>query len=463
MREVRNTVQSGLWEPQGAASHRREHELAAISEVLDERPQLNELIFEDLRAVRETQASPRGAKGLSAAQVLRVLIVKQMFDLPYRDLSFFIFDSASLRRFCRFAVDAKPPSHSGLAGVIKALRPETLEAINRMLLEVALEKGIEDGQTVRGDCTVVETNIHHPTDSHLLWDGVRVVTRYVLQAKKIVGSTISLTDRSAEAKRLHVQIAFARRNAQRHAPYTSLIALSEEVLAQAHSQLPTVRDHQGPRRERRELQRLIDKLEHKLPLLQQVIDQTRRRVIDGETVPAPEKLVSIFEEHTDIIRKGSRDPEYGHKICLTAGEILVLDCEILEGNPADSTLAERMIDRQVEIYSRLPNQAAFDGAFASQQNLEDLKAKTVEGTKIQDVVFAKKRGLKVDEMARSVGIYRQLRNFRAGIESLISFLKRCVGLTRCTWKSFESFKSYVWSSIVTANLLAIARHKLGPA
>ncbi len=462
MREVRNTVQNGLWEPQGATDHSRERELAAISKVLDERPQISERVFEDLRAVRETKASPRGAKGLSAAQVLRVLIVKQMFDLSYRDLSFFIFDSASLRRFCRFAVDAKAPSHSGLAGVIKALRPETLEAINRLLLEVALERGIEDGQTVRGDCTVVETNIHPPTDSHLLWDGVRVVTRYMLQAMKIVGSTISFADRRAEAKRLHVQIAFAHRNTQRHEPYTSLIALSEEVLAQTQSELPALENPPGPRRERRLLQRLAEKLKPKLALFQQVIDQTRRRVLGGETVPASEKVFSLFEEHTDIIRKG-RDVKYGHKICLTAGEFLVLDCEILDGNPADSTLAERMIDRQGEIYGRLPQQAAFDGAFASVQNLEDLKAKTVGGTQLQDVVFAKKRGLKVEEMARSAGIYRQMRNFRAGIEGLISFLKRCFGLTRCTWKSLESFKSYVWSSILAANLLAIARRSLAAA
>jgi IS5 family transposase len=187
-----------------------------------------------------------------------------------------------------------------------------------------------------------------------------------------------------------------------------------------------------------------------------VINQTERRVFNEESVPAKEKVVSIFEEHTDIIVKDHRETFYGHKICLTSGRSsLITDCTILEGNPADSTLAEQMIDRHIDILGKAPKQAAYDGGFTSKANLEAIKAKGVI-----DVAFSKARTLKITEMVRSSWVYKKLRNFRAGIEGTISFLKRVFGLDRCTWRSFPSFRSYVWSSILTFNLLVIARHEL---
>lgn len=117
---------------------------------------------------------------------------------------------------------------------------------------------------------------------------------------------------------------------------------------------------------------LTQQLQHYLPLVRQVECQTRRRVFAGESVPAQEKIVSIFEEHTDIIRKDRRDTYYGHKICVTGGSSnLILDCVVLEGNPADSELTEMMLDRQEAIYGRYPLKAAFDGGFTSHANLEE--------------------------------------------------------------------------------------------
>ena len=176
----------------------------------------------------------------------------------------------------------------------------------------------------------------------------------------------------------------------------------------------------------------------------------------GEKLKPEEKLVSISEPHTDIIVKDRRDTYFGHKLALSSGASgLLTDLVVEEGNPADTTIAEKMIARQEEIYGRVHRQAAFDGGFASRSNLERIKKLGVE-----DVAFAKKRGLKVDEMARSTWVYRRLRDFRAGIEGMISFLKRCFGLGRCTWRGFASFKAYAWSSVVTANLLLMARRML---
>ena len=203
-------------------------------------------------------------------------------------------------------------------------------------------------------------------------------------------------------------------------------------------------------------QQAAAQLRHFAALGLKVISQTERRVFKGEKVPAREKILSIFEHHTDIIVKDRRETVYGHKINLTSGaSTLILDCVIEEGNPADATRAVPMIERQKEIYGRVPRQASFDGGYASKANLKDLKEFGVK-----DVAFNKKRGLEVADMAKSGWVYKQLTRFRAGIESGISFLKRCFGLVRVTWRGEESFKAYVWGSVVSVNLLILARHTL---
>ncbi|MBN2267724.1 MAG: transposase, partial [Candidatus Babeliaceae bacterium] len=151
--------------------------------------------------------------------------------------------------------------------------------------------------------------------------------------------------------------------------------------------------------------------------------------------------------------KDRRETLYGHKICLSVGRSnLVTDCIVLAGNPADVTLVEEMLNRHDQIYGRYPLKVAMDGGFASKNNLRFAKS-----NQVKDVCFAKKRGLTTDQMCRSDYVYKKLRRFRAGIESAISWLKRCFGLDRCTWKSHVSFHSYVWASIVSANLLTLAR------
>jgi IS5 family transposase len=198
---------------------------------------------------------------------------------------------------------------------------------------------------------------------------------------------------------------------------------------------------------------ICEGLNHYVGLTVHVINQTEKRVVHGESVPASQKVVSIFEPHTDVIVKDRRDTFYGHKVCLTGGRSnLIIDCLITQGNPADTSLTQEMLERQKEIYSRYPLKVAFDGGFASKENLTIAK-----NNQIKDVCFGKKRGLKVEDMCRSQWVYNRLRRFRAGIESGISFIKRCFGFARCTWKGLRSFKSYVWASIVSANLLTIAR------
>jgi IS5 family transposase len=378
-----------------------------------------------------------GARGMSGDQVLRVLLLKQMNGFSYRELEFHLADSVTYRTFCRLGALEPTPTRATLAENLKRVQAETLEAIGAVVIRYAAKTGVERGRKVRVDSTVVEANVHAPTDSRLL-----------KRAHGRFGFGL-YTDHTRRAKRRMLAIQHTGSPSKRKAAYRDLLKVAGKSVGYAQRAIEHLAGLP-------EAEKLVGELAHYTGLLEQVMDQTRRRVLDGEKVPASEKLVSLFEPHTDIIRKDRRDTLYGHKIFLTGGASgLILDCKIEAGNPADASLALPMLERQTTLYGRPPRQAALDGGFASKDNLKDAK---VLG--IADVCFQKKRGLKVSEMTRSSWVYKRLRDFRAGIEGLISFLKRAFGLDRCTWQGAESFESYVQASVLAANLLTLARHLL---
>lgn len=451
---MRKTInpQPSLREPWLELEHARE--LEAISSVLNAHPKFNELVLQDLKANSPSARHDVGCGGMSAEQVLRAALVKQMNQFSYRELAFHLADSRSYRTFCRLGLTEPAPSKSTLAANIKALTFATLEKINRELVSIAEKAAIEKGRKVRVDCTVVESNIHPPTDSELLYDCVRVLTRLMCQARELMGTVVVFGNRTRRAKRRRLGVLNAKDKHQRRHVYRDLLKVTQETYRSAQRVTKQLEQSGLTEVETRvSAERIAADLKHFLVLTEKVIDQTRRRVIDEERVPAEDKVVSIFEEHTDIIRKDRRETLYGHKVCLTGGSSsMILDCVILDGNPADSTLAETMIDRQIEIYEQAPRQVTYDGAFSSKANLEAIKGKAVE-----DVAFTKAH-FAVTDMVRSSWVYQRLRRFRCGIEGVISFLKRVFGLDRCSWRSLPSFKSYVWTSIISCNLLVMARH-----
>jgi len=450
--------QPGLREPWLELEHSRE--LEAISSVLDAHPKINELVLQELKSSSSHLPSSGrnvGCGGMSAEQVLRAAVIKQMNQFSYRELAFHLADSRSYRTFCRLGIAEPTPSKSTLAANIKALGFETLEKINRELVQVAESAGVEKGRKVRVDCTVVETNIHSPSDSGLLYDCVRVLTRLMCRARELLGPAIVFGNRTRRAKRRRLGVLSAKDKHQRRRIYRDLLKVTEETRCAARRVAKQLeKSALTEMKNRASAEGIAADLRHFVALTEKVIDQTRRRVIDEERVPSEEKVVSIFEEHTDIIRKDRRETFYGHKVCLTGGaSTMILDCMILNGNPADKTLSETMIDRQIEIYGRAPRQAVYDGAFSSKANLVAIK-----GNGVEDVAFSKAHGFTVNDMVKSSWVYQRLRRFRCGIEGVISFLKRIFGLDRCTWRSLPSFKSFVWSSIITCNLLVMARHLL---
>jgi IS5 family transposase len=432
-----------------ATDHPQAIELENISRILDANPIICDLAMQDLCEVGK-KARRSGARGMTADQVVRAAIVKQMLNFTYKELAFHIVDSNSLRRFMRIGIADKGFKKSVLNKNVKALSPQTWEAINGQLVDYADEEKIEKGREVRIDCTVVESNIHEPTDSSLLWDSVRVLTRLLDRAKEDFRLRISFQDHTRRAKRRLLGIMNSRSKKDRKSKYADLIKVTTKSIGYAQSAIEAIDKVASISHG---LVALRLDLNQYSQLAARVVDQTQRRVMLGEDVPASEKVVSLFETHTDIIVKDRRDTFFGHKICLTGGASnMIVDCLIVDGNPADSSLTVDMLDRQKVLYGRYPLKVALDGGFASKDNLNKAKEK-----QIKDVCFAKKRGLKVEDMCRSQWVYDRLRRFRAGIESGISWVKRCFGMTRCTWKGLRSFKSYVWASIVSANLLTLAR------
>lgn len=442
-----------------AADHPHAHELALMSAILDADSALVRWVRDDLLRRGAKRIDPtKGRDGMTAEQVVRALVIKQMNGYSYEELAFHLADSSCYRSFCRIGVGDRAPTKTRLQKNLKRIRAETWERVNRAVVRYADQHGIESGSKVRTDCTVVESNIHHPTDSSLLNDCVRVLVRLQSEAHELFGFVFS--DHTRRAKRRAMGILNAKSNDRRVPLYRDLLAVTEKTLRNGErvaTQLDTAKS--ADMTTIVHAMAIAQQLRHYGELTKRVINQTQRRVLCGEQVGATEKVVSIFEPHTDVIVKDRRETLYGHKICLTAGASgLITDVIVEDGNPSDSTLAVRMIRRQRDLYGRAPRQASFDGSFTSKSNLLDIKALGV-----QDVAFSKRAGIPVSDMAKSTWVYRRLRDFRAGVEGTISFMKRVFGLDRCTWSGLASFKAYVAGSVLACNLLVLARHLLSRA
>jgi len=387
-----------------------------------------------------------GREGMSAESVLRCAILKAHHNISYDKLIHFLKTHSCTILFSRLP-DGCVPSKQTLQKNVAAIKPTTFERIFQTITGRAKETGTEDGSVVRIDSTVVETNIHNPTDNSLLADSVRVMDRLLTEGSTLPGCLFCWREGRAEkrGKRLSRQIQYCRGEEDRTNLYRELVDHARDTLHRLdHFQKNVPLSV--------ELLGWAGEIEHYRPLFLKVIDQCERRVFKKEKVPASEKIVSIFEEHTDIIIKSRRGTEYGHKINLTTGVSgLLLDISIESGNPADSERLLPMLARHKLKYGSVPQQMAADGGYASRENLEQAKAMGVE-----DFGFHKRRGIRREEMTRSRRVYIRLRNFRAGIEANISRLKRVFGYTRCTWRGLEHFHAYVWLGAIVYNLNVLA-------
>lgn len=287
-------------------------ELEGISKVLDVNRQLLDIVYADLVGCRKTDT---GRTGMSAEQVLRCGILKQYRNLTYEELSFHLGDSKSFRAFARLSRGQKP-SASTLQENIKTLSEETWQALNRAILGIASEQGIEKGRTIRVDSTAVETDIHYPTDSSLLVDGVRIITRLLIQGKRLRPTpAYRYADHRRVAKKRALTILNDKRKGSRKRCYKDLLDIALQVRGYALNAMEVLEAFVSAEiMQVLEAHGLAEELERAVGILDKVMDQTRRRVIEEEKVPAAEKVVSFFECHSDIIEKGERETVFGHKI-----------------------------------------------------------------------------------------------------------------------------------------------------
>lgn len=427
--------------------HTHAQELRRMSEVLDGLPQCGALIAEELNGGRSAKA---GRLGMNGEQVLRAAILKQMMGWSYATLEFHLLDSGTYRSFCRIGLMGRVPKRATLHSNIKRVSAETLEQVNQAIVRRAERAGVESGRRVRIDSTVVDANIHHPADSNLLWDVVRVLTRLLERAQSLCPQ-IPFHNHCRRARRRQLAIGNVPTMAMRVPLYRELLKITRWTLGYAENAAVALE-----RCDTFEAEASAAQLRHFVELGRRVVDQAHRRVIAGESVAASEKLVSIFEPHTDVIVKGGRETLYGHKIFLNVGASgIVLDMLMERGNPSDSARVHTLLGRHREVCGRVPREAAFDAGFTTVANVEEARRLGV-----RNAAFAKKGSVPVLDAMRTPGAHRALQRFRAGVEGIISFAKRCFGLDRCNWRGYRSFHAYAWLSVVSSNLLLLARHML---
>lgn len=442
MREIR-VAQISIFE--NYAEHEFAEQLFNLSNTLDQWPEILTLVEKDL-IDKSNQAV--GRKGLTVENVLRCLLLKQLLQVSYKQLSFHLCDSMSYRSFARLP-DHLCPGKSALQQTIRKITPETLEAIHLLITQSLAQKHEISLNKIRIDSTVVKSNIAPPSDSQLLEDCVRVISRYLSKSRDATGIKIRFTDKRRPAKSLAFRI-FNAKKAEKQTLYPELLKLARVVLKQAdrgldktfHEALVTP-----------DSTRWRDEVQHYRGLMLKVIDQTERRVIQQETVPAEQKVVSIFEPHTDVIVKGFRDVQYGHKINLASDQRGFITCLAIEsGNPADTERFLPVVKAHEEQFGRFPDAVVCDGGYASKANVE-----AGRNLGIKHVVFNKRVGLSYQAMGVKKKTFERLRHFRAGIEGNISELKRAYGAAKAMWKKEDGFQAFVWSSVICYNLVRLSR------
>lgn len=439
-------------EIQGLTSE-MEPELAQIDKILEDQ-EIYQIVKRDL-SERYPKTCQTGRPSSPVEVILRMLVVKHVYNLSYEKTEKAVKDSLVLRRFCRVYFE-DVPDDTTLMRWAKQIKPETLKALHERVVEIAYALKVTKGRKLRTDGTVVETNIHYPTDSSLLNDGVRVLSRSLKRAGKLLGDHVKrnlLRDRSRSACKLKRQIeGLARRGAEKTKPlYQKLVSVARASVKQARTVLASLQEQavQASEQIKEQLQTFITRTEA-------VIEQTVRRVFEQETVPASRKLVSLFEPHSDIIKRGKagKATEFGHKVWLDEVDGgIVSNYRILEGNPADTEQWQVAIDKHLELFAKAPVQASADRGVYSAPN------ETYANNKGIKRVILPKAGYKSQarrEHERQ-SWFRRGRRYHAGVEGRISVLKRKHGLDRCLNHGEDGFQRWVGWGIIANNLTIIGQ------
>ena len=433
--------------------------LQRIDAFLDQHSALIEKVRLDLE--RGLKNPGTGRNGITPAQALRSLTLMRIKDWDYRELRERINDGYTLRGFTQFGSQLVP-KHDAFNRAFNRLTPATLEAINQAVVQVAVQLGLEDGKKLRVDTTVVETNIHYPTDATLLWDSLRTITGLVEDLhNKLPNGVQGFTNRTRSARRRMQQIqrmTAAQRQQQQLPKYRELLRITSQVVQNARQVVQQTESTDGiDVIAGVAIAQLRQQITSYCDLADRVIEQTRRRVIEGEQVPSDQKVYSIFEPHTDLIKRGKvlKPVEFGHKVFLAeSAQGLITDYQVLQGNPADSDHVEGSLKRHQQIFRHPPECYAGDRGFYSADNVEHCRQ-----AKVGAVCIPQRGGNKTaeqEELERSPA-FKKAQRFRVGIEGRISVLFRGRGMKRCRAKGRERFEMLVGAAVLANNLMRIAQ------
>ena len=435
----------------------RDPVLDQLDGLLDE-DELFQMVKGDLSR-RRPHTLTRGRHSTPVEVILRMLVVKHLYDWSYEKTERFVSDSITLRQFCRVYVE-QVPDDSVLIKWANLLRPETLHQLLEHVVVMAQRLRVTRGRKLRTDGTVVESNIHHPTDSSLLADGVRVLSRALGRARDVLRSATAGT--AQVAKKVFRNRTRSARNAAREIgrkaqkarertrrAYRKLLRITRASVKQARKVIEVLREVVTE-----ETTQVAQQMAHFVPLVDQVIDQATRRVLHGEQVPVADKIVSLFEPHTDIIRRGKRgrSAEFGHKVWVDEVDGgIVSGYRVLEGNPNDQGQWAASLERHQELFDRPPDQMSGDRGMYSPDN-EAL----AQRAGVRRVILPK-RGYRSAQRKQyeHQRWFRRGRHYHNGVEGRISVLKRRHGLDRCRYHGKEGFERWVGWGIIAHNLLII--------
>ena len=439
----------------------------AVSMILDENRKIIDAVHKDLQKPLE-ETGVRNSDGsrfqYTSDTVLRLLMCQIIEGASLREIVIRVDDSNFLRRFVRI-FNGPMMDYTTLCKLKNAIRPATWKKINRLLSGYAVAQALIEGDSLRLDTTAVETNIHWPTDSSLLWDTYRVVGRLLEAAREIDCEAVG--DRRLLKKKVkRLQMKIARKagkkqgSADRLKPlYEQLFGYVEGILEWTASVASALAAGIRARRygflEQGQAEFLIQEMTHYRELGCQVVTQARRRVLDGELVPNEEKLFSIFEPHTELLKRGKagKPIEFGHMIQLqqVTGKF-ISDYDIFDTKPSEPVLVEPALASHKDLFGEYPDQVTADKGYFEKTVVH--KA----GKKVKLVSIAKKGKRTEQEIEREAHEdFRLAQRFRAGVEGTISFLKRVLGLFRCYNKGWEHYVCTIGATVFAHNLLILAR------
>lgn len=418
-------------------------ELALIDTILEQHPELYDIVKRDIISIGKDSEIGR-QDSPTVEQVVRAALYKEMKKLDYRELEYAQHDSKICSAFIKLE-ERKPFSFELFHKYISQIKGDTLNklmvGINRIMMK---ESGVEDGKSLRTDSTVVETDIHYPTNNELIWDCIKTSHRLIKKLQES-GCLKKVRNYQKQAKKNRFQINNTKKGEKKK-------GLFEKQLKLLRSNINQVDRAVAEARLKGDITDLIivQELNKLLPKMEQVYDISRRHELLGESVPNSEKIFSIYEDHTDIIVRGKREAEFGHKMNLTTGRSnIILDVEIVDGNPGDSQLYEGVLERIQRNYEVTPRDVVTDGGYASIKNQEKAKEKGVV-----NIVFNKIVGT-LKNIVTSGNMESRLKKWRSGIEAVISNVKRGFKLFRCEWKGREHFDAKVLWSVIAYNIRVI--------